>query len=126
MKPQSVCPEKRKFPRINKRMVFKIESEEGPVARAETINLSCSGVYCKVSKHIPLMSNLRIVFALIYGNGLDGVEYVKCEGVVVRVEEVLPQSNGYHIAIFFNEIEDSERNKIFDFIEKHRNSDNEI
>lgn len=113
--------ERREYPRINTRFEFRIESD-GKVLTAEAINLSCSGVYCRVNRLVPLMTNLRLVFALIYGNEENEVEYVECEGMVVRVEEVVPEDNVYHIAIFFNEIEENEREKIRNFIEsEYRN-----
>ncbi len=114
--------EKRKYPRIDKRMSFKLDTG-GAILTAETINLSCSGVYCRVNQLIPLMTTLRIVFALICGNEENDVEYVECEGIVVRVEEISPEEGICHIAIFFNDIEDDEKDKIMNFIEKHMNSD---
>jgi len=112
--------EKRKHLRINKRMSFKLKIEDS-VVTAEMINLSCSGTYCRVNKLIPLMTDLRIVLALISGNEENEVEYVECEGTVVRIEEVSPEDNIYNIAVFFNDIKEYERDKIANFIRKHQN-----
>jgi c-di-GMP-binding flagellar brake protein YcgR len=109
--------ERRKYPRINKRIPFKLQTDEGIVS-AETINLSGNGVYCRVDQYIPVMTQLRIVFALIYDNDAAEVAYVECEGIVVRVEDISPENDLWHIAVFFNEIEDSEKNKIMNFIAK--------
>lgn len=114
--------ERRRYSRINKRLSFKIKTGDS-VVTAEMINLSCSGIYCRVNKLIPMMTNLRIVLALIYGNEENEVEYVECEGTVVRIEEVSPEDDIYNIAIFLNNIEGSERDKIINFIEKHQDSD---
>jgi len=118
MKNRNGFEEKREYPRISRRLTFEIQTEDAVIS-AETINLSCSGVCCRVSKHIPPMTNLRIVLALIYDNTATQVEYVECEGMVVRVEAVSSSDSLYNIAIFFNEIEESEREKIMDFIEAH-------
>jgi len=109
--------ERRKYPRINKQIPFKLETHEGIVS-AETINLSCNGVYCRVDQYVPVMTQLKIVFALIYDEEATEVDYVECEGIVVRVEDISPENDVWHIAIFFNEIEDSERQKIMNFIAK--------
>ncbi|QTA91933.1 PilZ domain-containing protein [Desulfonema magnum] len=120
MENQKVDAERRQYPRISAYMEFELETEDD-IITAEMINLSCSGAYCKVNKQVPLMTHFRIVFPLIYGNEEHDVEYVECSGTVVRAEEILPEENIYNIAIFFNEIEDSERNKIMTFIERIEN-----
>lgn len=114
--------ERRKYPRINKRMKFELRNENDSVVIAETINLSASGAYCMVNKTIPFMTSLRIILPLIYGNKESQVEYAECEGIVVRVDEVSPEAGICNIAIFFNDIEESERKKITDFVEKFRDS----
>ncbi|MDM8525633.1 PilZ domain-containing protein [Desulfococcaceae bacterium HSG8] len=108
--------ERRKYPRIDKRMTFELQIEDEAIT-AEMINLSINGAYCRVNKPLPLMASLKIVFVLVYGNDVD---YVECEGVVVRVEEILPENKRYNIAIFFNDIEVSEKKKIESFIEKYQ------
>ena len=67
------------------------------------------------------MTNLKIVIALPCEDQEDKVEYVECNGVVVRVESVLSNNGGnmHNIAIFFNEIKESEKEKIANFLEKH-------
>ncbi len=109
--------ERRKYARIDKRLKLEVKNHEDSVVIAETINLSASGAYCMVNKTISLMTSLRIVLPLIYGNKKHQVEYAECEGVVVRVEEVSHEAGLYNIAIFFNEIHESERQKIVNFIE---------
>ncbi len=112
--------EKRKHPRSKKSIDFKIETDDSTIA-TESIDLSCIGAYCQVDKHIPPMTNLKIVIALPCEDQEDKVEYVECNGVVVRVESVLSNNGGnmHNIAIFFNEIKESEKEKIANFLEKH-------
>ena len=69
------------------------------------------------------MTGFEIVLALPPVNKGDEFEYVECNGSVVRVEKVIFDANGhnaYNIAIYFSEIEDSERQKIESFVERHR------
>lgn len=113
--------ENRKHPRINRRIPFKLETENSSII-AETINLSCIGAYCLASKPIPFMTNLKIAFELPDHEHKKGTKHVECNGVVVRVEKEVSKAktrNAYNIAIFFNEIEKSEKEKIATFIEMH-------
>jgi len=109
--------ERRRHPRINERLPFTVKAEDFD-AVTETINLSCLGAYCQLNTHIPLMTSLKIALALPYGDqGECG--YVECHGVVVRSEEILSKAHlgrGYNTAIYFNEIEESEKEKIADFL----------
>ncbi len=120
MKNKKEYEEKRKHPRSKKSIDFKIETDDSTIA-TESIDLSCIGAYCQVDKYVPPMTNLKIVIALPCEDQEDKVEYVECNGVVVRVESVLSNNGGntHNIAIFFNEIEESEKEKIANFLEKH-------
>ena len=74
-------------------------------------------------QYIPLMTGLDIVMALPRSDEKDEFEYIKCNGSVVRVEKVSFDANerkAYNIAIYFTEIEDSEKQKIENFFERHK------
>lgn len=120
MKNKKKYEEKRKHPRSKKNIDFKIETGDSTIT-AKSIDLSCIGVYCQVDKYMPSMTNLKIVIGLPCDGQEDGVEYVECNGVVVRVKRILSNNGGntHNIAIFFNEIKESEKEKIASFIEKH-------
>jgi len=114
--------ERRRHPRIDERFEFKVKAEEFD-AVTETINVSCLGAYCQLNKHIPLMTSLKIALALPYGDQGNEYDYVECNGVVVRIEEILSEAHldsVYNTAIYFNEIEESEKEKIADFFQKHQ------
>ena len=117
MKKQKKFVEKRRHPRIRKCINFEIKPN-GSTISAESIDLSCIGVYCQVDKYIPSMTNLKIVIALPCEDQEEGVEYVECNGVVVRVKRILSDNGGntHNIAIFFNEIKESEKEKIANFL----------
>ncbi len=121
MKHQKKYVQKRKQPRINKSIQFKIRIKDSTVV-AEAINLSCIGAYCRVNKHISFMTKLKIQLPLFHGDQEKGAEYLEFYGVVTRVEKVLSEdnvSNIYNIAIFFNEIDEPEKEKIARFVERH-------
>ena len=118
MKHKNTCIERRKHPRISKRLQFKLNAEDFDVL-AETINLCSLGAYCQVNKYISPMTNVKIALALPYGDQENEFEYVECNGVVVRVEDTSSEGklcSVYNLAIFFNEIEESEKEKIASFM----------
>jgi hypothetical protein len=114
--------ERRRYPRINEHLPFTVKGEDFD-AVTETINVSCLGAYCKLNKHIPLMTSLKIALALPHGDRGNEYDYAECYGVVVRVEEVLSDSimdSVYNTAIYFDEIEEPEKEKIADFFQKYQ------
>lgn len=122
MKKKNTHVEHRRYPRLDERLQLRLRAENFDVV-AKTINLSCLGAYCQLNKHIPLMTSLKIAFALPYGDQENNFDYVECNGVVVRVEEVLSESNVdsvFNTAIYFNEIEESEKEKIANFFEGYQ------
>jgi len=118
---QKGLTEKRNYPRTKKVVKFKISREDSTIV-AETIDLSCIGAYCRTNKHIPFMTKVKIIFPLSHGKNKKTVKNVEFYGVVVRTDKVSskPDKNDmYKIAIFFNEIEKSVKEKIAAFIDKH-------
>ena len=117
--------ERRRHLRIDKHLGIKLKTEGFDLV-TKTINLSCLGAYCQLNKHIPLLTNLKIALALPYGDQGNEFDYVECNGVVVRIEEILSEANlgtVYNTAIYFNEIEESEKKKIADFFEDHQHKE---
>ncbi len=114
----TVQTERRKYPRIVKPMNLKVETEDDAIG-AEVMNLSANGVFCKVNTNLVPMTNVGIVLPLTYDGGK--AESVECFGVVVRTEEI-EADKLYHIAVFFNDIQEPEKEKIIRFVETHRSS----
>lgn len=110
---------------MSERLQFKLKTEDFDVL-TETINLSPLGVYCQVNKHIPLMTSLKMVLALPHDDEeKESDYYVETNGVVVRVEEVLSEadvSSVYNIAIYFNEIKESDKEKLANYFKAQRHS----
>jgi len=120
--------DRRQHSRINERLQLKVKAEDFD-AVTETINLSCFGAYCQLNKHIPLMTSLKIALALPYGDQGNELDYVECNGVVVRIEEIVAEANRgsvYNTAIYFNEIAESEKEKIADYFKEHQREEIEI
>ena len=107
--------ERRKYPRLKKQVPFIFQAEEFEIA-AESMNLSCNGVCCQVNKAISPLTNLKVVLELPCG---DKKEHIACNGIVVRAEKEtadMANENVYNIAIFFHEINDTERTRIIHFL----------
>ena len=118
---EKINRERRRHPRVDECLEFKLKAENFDLV-TETINLSCLGAYCQLNKHIPLMTTLKIALALPYGDQGNEFDYVECSGVVVRVEEVLSEADVdsiYNTAVYFNEIGESEKEKIASLFQRH-------
>lgn len=118
MQGKNAKEERRKHPRISKRIRINLQTDDSAII-AETRDLSCVGTYCKVNKHLPLFSKFKIAFELSTDKEAERVEYAECYGVVVRVEKARSPKNVYDTAIFFSEIAESEKRKIADFVDQH-------
>jgi hypothetical protein len=120
MKSKNSYIERRRHPRIDKHLQFKLMAEDFDIA-TETMNLSRNGVYCQINKNIPLLTNLKVFLALPQNDEDNEFEYVECNGVVVRVEKNQSGSNtddSYNVAIYFNKITDIDKEKLESFFQK--------
>ncbi len=115
---ESIPLEKRHYPRIPKKLRFDLHADKSGL-RAESVNLSRNGVYCKIDHAIPFMAHVRIFMALPKNETEHEPDNIECDGVVVRVEEHTDSTgcnDGYRIAIFFNEIGEYEQQKLDTYI----------
>jgi hypothetical protein len=95
--------EKRRHPRIDNNVPLKISMPDADLV-TETKNISCSGVYCRVSKFLEPMNKLQITLLLpIRRSGKLVTKKILCGGVVVRTENI-PGEDAFNTAIFFNDI----------------------
>lgn len=106
--------ERRQYPRIEQRLPLKIAAD-GYDFVTTTQNVSCIGAYCHVNRYIPPFTKImvRLTLPRAFGNK-DNNSNVECKGVVVRTEDV--NNGGFNIAIFFNEIKNSQRQAISQYI----------
>lgn len=115
-----VSEERRKSPRIK---------DEGLSLRLEgfdsvthTLNISPSGVYCKVDKELPLMSRLKLALVLPDSSREDGVKSMEVTGIVVRQHPVVIDgaTKHYDVAIFFEDLSPKDKDAISAYIDRNK------
>ena len=112
--------ERRKFPRFRDKglsLSLKVGDFDSVT---HTLNISPSGVYCKVDKEIPVMSRVRLVLMLpASGGGEANPKKLRVEGIVVRQHPVLVDGipKHYDVAIFFDNLPPGDRDAIAAYIE---------
>lgn len=110
--------ERRKFPRIKDKEIAVKLSGEGFNTITQSLDVSASGIYCKVDRRIPLMTRVQLAL-VIPGKTSSHANTLKVEGVVVREHPVI--NNGkvqhYDVAIFFDSLSPEERRMITQYIE---------
>ena len=110
--------EKRRAPRLNKNIPVKICQEGGDTV-TETLNISRSGVLCRVEKYIEVMTKLKIQLLLSFmKNGKTATKRISCSGVVIR-SETMQNKKGCQVAVFFNDIAEKEAAAISEYVNLH-------
>ena len=88
-----------------------------------TLNVSASGIYCKVEKEIPLMSRVQLML-MMPDPAKDGKSSVGIEvdGVVVRQHPVIINGHvkHYDIAVFFENLSPEHREMISEYIARKK------
>lgn len=111
--------ERRKHPRSQSALPLKISKRDLDLI-TETRNVSCSGVYCRVNKPVPLMSKIDLTLLLpIFGGKKVLTRKIKCAGVVVRSEPVILKEADeacQNVAIFFTDLTRKDKDTIADYV----------
>ncbi len=113
--------ERRKHPRINDDYIsIKLSRGDEFSAITQSLDVSASGVYCKVPERIPLMTIVQIVLSLPGKTPTSGSTNMKIDGVVVREHPVKKDGKiiQFDVAIFFNMLIPKERRKLEAYIER--------
>jgi len=106
--------ERRRYPRIKHSLPVNIEAN-GYDFSTTTQNISCLGAYCRIDKYVPPFTRVAVRMVLPIANTSQNKDcQVDCKGVIVRTED--EADGGFNIAIYFNEIKDSQRRKISQYI----------
>ena len=114
MKTRRPVVERRRYPRIKKKLDFKVAAD-GYSFISTTKDISCIGAYCHISKYIPPFTKVAVGLAIpVKTNGKKKNTKVACRGVIVRTED--EKRGGFNIAIFFNEIKDAQRRRIARYV----------
>ncbi len=120
--------ERRKHHRTKKQLPLKIADNSFDVI-TETVDISPSGIYCRVTRLLPLMSKIEVMILLPAKSGSAKTTKIKCRGVVVRSEPVILNDTDkahYNIAIFFTDISRKDQKSIEEHMDSGRVDDAEI
>lgn len=113
--------ERRKSPRIeDKELAIKLNLGDYDSV-THTLNLSTSGIYCKVDKEIPLMSRVKLMIIVPDVSGEDKESRnLEISGVVVREHPVVinGEVKHYDCAIFFENLSARDMEIISAYISK--------
>ncbi len=107
--------DRRGAPRVHERVAFSIDGG-GREIRTETLNISTAGAYCFTDQFIAPMTKLQLRLELPHS---PKPVKIQCEGVVVRSEPVVSsaQQGQYHLAVFFSEMSERDRDAIARFVQ---------
>jgi hypothetical protein len=106
--------ERRQYPRLEQKLDVNVAAD-GYGFSTVTKNISCVGAYCHIDRYMPPFTKVAVRLSLpVMVKSQERDYLVECKGVVVRTED--DANGGFNIAIFFNEIKDSQRNKISQYI----------
>lgn len=106
--------ERRTFPRIKDEGLSLKLNAGGFDTVTHTLDISASGLYCKIDKEIPLMSRVRLVLMM--------PERLEVDGVVVREHPVIIDGaiKHYDAAIFFDNLSQKDRDAITGYIARKK------
>ena len=118
-----VAEERRRAPRIkDEGLSIKLNTADFDTV-THTLNVSTSGIYCKVEKEIPLMSRVRLMLMIPDISKDDKTtKRVEVDGVVVREHPVIidGKSKHYDVAIFFENLPAKDKEIISSYISKKK------
>ena len=110
--------ERRKDIRAQKRIPLKLADSTFDVI-TETVDISSSGAYCRVTRNLPPMSKIDVVLLVPGKNSESPTKKIRCKGVVVRVEPAIIKDADrahYNIAIFFTDISKKDQKAVEDYV----------
>jgi hypothetical protein len=116
--------ERRTYPRVeDKALSLKLKLGDFDSV-SHTLNISASGVYCKVDKEMPLMSRVKLILMVPDPTDKNAPhKNLEVTGIVVREHPVIidGETRHYDVAIFFDDLSEKEREVISNYIAaRHR------
>ena len=112
--------ERRRSPRIrDEELSIKLNAGDFDTM-THTMDISASGIYCKIGKEIPLMS--RVKLAIMVPSDDKAANPLEVDGVVVREHPVIIDGVVKHfdIAIFFDNLSEKDKSIIQNYIDRKR------
>lgn len=112
-----VAAERRTFPRVrDEGLTLKLNAGDFDTV-THTLDISASGIYCKIDKEMPLMSRVRV--KLMVPDASDkAATQLDVDGVIVREHPVIIDGviKHYDAAIFFDNLSAKNREIIENYI----------
>jgi len=109
--------EKRRYQRVDKQIPIKLKDGDVDCV-TETQNISCIGAYCIVDHYLAPMTKIKTTL-LLPSKTRNSYSNVNCNSVVVRVEKQNDNlENLYNIALYFNNINETNKQKINRYIKE--------
>ncbi|MDD4953593.1 MAG: PilZ domain-containing protein [Candidatus Omnitrophica bacterium] len=99
--------ERRIYPRIRQQLPLKVAAD-GYSFATSTQDVSCIGAYCQIAKYIPPFTKVMVKLDLPKAA-------MECTGVIVRTDD---KEDKFNIAIFFNQITETQRNRISRYLNR--------
>jgi hypothetical protein len=115
-----VSQERRKFPRVkDEGLSLKLKLDDFD-SITHTMNISSSGVYCKLDKELPLMSRVKIMLMIPDLAEENTIKDLEVNGIVVRQHPVTIDGiiKHYDIAIFFEDLSEKDKEIISGYIKR--------
>ena len=114
-----VAAERRSFPRVrDEGLAIKLNSGDFDTV-THTLDISASGIYCKIDREIPLMSRVRVKLMVPDAIKPDkAAKELDVDGVIVREHPVIIDGiiKHYDAAIFFDNLSPKDREMIESYI----------
>ncbi len=112
--------ERRKYPRVRDKNISVKLSSDGVQSLTQSLDVSASGLYCKVTERIPIMTKVQVVLSLPGKTKKSPKINMDIDGIVVREHPVKKDGRvtHYDVAIFFNTLMPREREKLIKYISK--------
>ncbi|NQT75475.1 MAG: PilZ domain-containing protein [Candidatus Omnitrophica bacterium] len=110
--------ERRKHLRVKKQLPLKIADNAFDII-TETTDISSSGIYCRVTRLLPIMSKIEVVLIVPTKANGKQTRKIKCKGVVVRTEPLILKDADkahYNTAIFFTDISKKDQKIIESYV----------
>jgi PilZ domain. len=112
--------ERRKFPRVKDEGVsLKLKLDDFD-SITHSMNISSSGLYCKLDKELPLMSRVKLMLMIPDHAKEKTVKDLEVNGVVVRQHPVTIDGviKHYDVAIFFEDLSEKDKDTIAGYIKR--------
>lgn len=110
--------ERRKYQRAKRQLPLKIADKTFDVI-TETVDVSSAGIYCRITRLLPLMSKIDVVLLVPTKSNGKQTRKIRCKGVVVRSEPVILKDADrahYNVAIFFTELSKRDQKTIEEYV----------